>query len=131
MKKTLYVLGFLFDKEVSNVVLIEKNRPDWQKGKLNGIGGRVEELETSYDAMIREFREETGLDITDWKHFTTIGEEHYEISCYVSFSDSINKVVTMTDEIVFVHSIEKIWTENFPMVPNLLKLISLAMSETK
>jgi len=40
--KTKYVCGFLFDMAFKHVALINKVRPDWQKGKLNGIGGKVE-----------------------------------------------------------------------------------------
>lgn len=56
MKK--YVLGFLFSRDFTRVVLIKKNRPSWQADKLNGIGGKVEDSDTSsLAAMIREFRE--------------------------------------------------------------------------
>jgi 8-oxo-dGTP pyrophosphatase MutT (NUDIX family) len=54
-----YCLGYAFFSNY--VVLIEKNRPDWQKNKLNGIGGKVEEGETGQDAMTREWVEETLL----------------------------------------------------------------------
>ena len=37
-----YSLGFVFDLPVEKVLLIEKQRPEWQKGKLNGIGGKIE-----------------------------------------------------------------------------------------
>jgi len=36
---TEYVLGFLMDNY--RVVLIEKQRPAWQKGLLNGVGGHI------------------------------------------------------------------------------------------
>jgi 8-oxo-dGTP diphosphatase len=55
-----YVLGFAFDKS-DNVILVRKQKPKWQKGLLNGVGGKIEIGETSSDAMFREFREETGL----------------------------------------------------------------------
>ena len=42
MKK--YVLTFLFTSDYKNVWLIEKNRPNWQKGSLNGIGGKIEKI---------------------------------------------------------------------------------------
>jgi hypothetical protein len=34
------VAGFLFRNNDTEVALIRKNKPDWQKGKLNGIGGK-------------------------------------------------------------------------------------------
>ena len=38
----------------------------------NGIGGKIDEGETSGKAMTREFQEETGVIITDWKFFCSI-----------------------------------------------------------
>lgn len=56
-----YVLGIMFSEDEERVLAIWKNRPDWQAGKLNGIGGKIEDGETPIEAMRREFREETGF----------------------------------------------------------------------
>lgn len=56
-----YVVVLLFDKQFQNVLLIRKNRPQWQAGKLNGPGGKVEPGETPQGAARRELFEETGL----------------------------------------------------------------------
>lgn len=48
-----YVVGFLFNNDMTKIVLIHKNRPYWQIGKLNGVGGKIEEYESSFNAMIR------------------------------------------------------------------------------
>jgi 8-oxo-dGTP pyrophosphatase MutT (NUDIX family) len=55
-----YVLGFCFNTSLDKVVLIKKRLPEWQAGRLNGVGGHVEHGETTLGAMVREFREETG-----------------------------------------------------------------------
>jgi hypothetical protein len=55
-----YVLGFVFDSSCRNVLMIYKNKPDWQKDKLNGLGGKIREGEAPDYAMYREFVEETG-----------------------------------------------------------------------
>jgi 8-oxo-dGTP diphosphatase len=55
-----YVLGFCFNQSLNKVVLIRKRKPEWQSGRLNGVGGHVEPGETTLAAMVREFREETG-----------------------------------------------------------------------
>lgn len=59
---TKYVVIFVFDAH-DHVLLISKNRPDWQAGRLNGVGGHMEGNETPAQAMSRELREETGIDI--------------------------------------------------------------------
>lgn len=67
MKPTEYCCGFLFSAGKMNVALVQKLRPDWQEGRINGIGGHVEPGETPHEAMVREFREETGLLVPEWR----------------------------------------------------------------
>lgn len=62
-----FVVGFPFDENREHVLLVRKLRPEWQKGLLNGIGGKIEITENSREAMRRECLEETGL-VLDWKH---------------------------------------------------------------
>ena len=59
-----YVLGLLFRGCYSGVVLIEKTKPQWQAGLLNGIGGKVEPGESAFDAATRELREELDVSVT-------------------------------------------------------------------
>lgn len=56
-----FVIGLLFSPDRQRVLLIEKNRPAWQKGRLNGVGGGVEPGELFRDAIHREIVEEAGL----------------------------------------------------------------------
>lgn len=70
---TNYCLGFAFYQ--NKVLLIGKLRPEWQRGKLNGVGGKIEITDKAYKhAMIREFREETGRTTfeSDWKFVGTL-----------------------------------------------------------
>lgn len=71
-----YVVGFAKDINSECVVLIEKNRPKWQKGKLNGVGGHIESGETPFDAMNREFNEEAGGFVSEdaWRLFFVLEE---------------------------------------------------------
>ena len=55
-----YTIGIVFSHNLKCVFLLRKNRPDWQAGKLNGIGGHIEEGEEPLNAMRREALEETG-----------------------------------------------------------------------
>jgi 8-oxo-dGTP diphosphatase len=69
-----YVCGFLFTPEIGDlgkqsVALIKKNRPKWQAGLYNGIGGKVEDGEELIHAMVREFKEETNALVPSWTPF--------------------------------------------------------------
>jgi 8-oxo-dGTP diphosphatase len=94
-----YVLGFVIHQ--NEVLLIEKERPYWQQGKLNGVGGSVEDGESPDGAMSREFREETGVvtPAVSWRHFGDLHGPGYVVYCYVSHSlRNMMSARTMTDE---------------------------------
>lgn len=88
-----FVCGFFFNKTKTEVLLIEKKRPDWQRGLLNGVGGHIEtkdedtsisgvistlRYETPREAMVREFQEETGIKTThaNWEEFAVLNAFH-------------------------------------------------------
>lgn len=120
-----YVVGFLFDEERSRVVLIKKNKPAWQEGKWNGVGGKIERWESSREAMIREFEEEAGQHINSWVKFASLNGESFQVHmfCSVTFNPVIEKVRSMTDEEVKVFPINDL-PEN--TVSNLKWLIPMA-----
>lgn len=93
-----YVVGFLFDPEMNKVVLIWKNRPEWQRGFLNGVGGKIEKDEEPNFAMKREFEEEAGLEINDWVEFADIKGSDYICHFFYALSHKIYAVSKKTDE---------------------------------
>lgn len=97
-KITEYVLGFLFNTKRNHVLLIKKNRPEWQAGKLNGIGGHIEENESPIQAMIREFKEETGLQFGEWAPVINLIGSDWKCIVFCGFSDVIWDAETKTDE---------------------------------
>ncbi len=121
-----YVLGFLFSKDASQICLIEKNK-DWQKGKLNGVGGKIEEIDTSdASAMIREFFEETGVKVFEWEHFCTLKKENkWEIIVFRSFNDSIFDVQTVEKEVVNYYRVSNI--QNLNTISNVPWLVMMAL----
>ena len=45
-----------------------KKKHDPNGGKWIGIGGKVEAGESYEECMLREVKEETGLELSDWKY---------------------------------------------------------------
>ena len=85
---TEYVLGFYFRRD--KVLLILKNHPDWQAGKLNGLGGRVEPGEDPRQAMHREFVEESGIDdalYARWCPFAVLQGEGWRVHVFAVRDD--------------------------------------------
>lgn len=122
-----YVAGFLLD-DTDRVVLVRKNRPAWQAGRLNGVGGKVEPGETHRDAMRREFREEAGLDLTGRDPFATVEFDRGESQFFRCFTnrEHLEEVRTVTDEAIEVHRIGGLLAPDAPIIPNLRWLLPLA-----
>ncbi len=49
------------DGAYDDVLVVHKDRPAWQAGRLNLVGGKIEEGEDPFDAAVRELKEEAGL----------------------------------------------------------------------
>ncbi len=73
-----YTLGFVFDNKLEKVLLIHKQKPEWQKGKVNGVWGKYEMGETPEICIRRETTEETGL-VIDEKNWIYVGTIYQEI----------------------------------------------------
>lgn len=128
-----YVLGFLFNSGTTEVVLIRKERPTWQYGLLNGVGGHIEPNETPSEAMSREFEEETGLCLpeSDWHLFAQMKGNNYDCGCYwaIRTDEIVAKACTMTDESVEVTNIGRI--NRGQCLHNLNWLLHLAIDSTR
>lgn len=120
-----FVVGFMTNDK--DVILIQKKRPKWQEGKLNGVGGRVKVTEPAVYAMVREFYEETGAltRISDWE-LKVILINHSVIVRFFwcNLLDKYNNAIeSMTDEHVVPVSKELLPREN--CIPNLRWIIPL------
>lgn len=125
-----YVCGFLFDKQVQRVVLIWKEKPAWQKGKLNGVGGKIEPGETPYQAMVREFKEETGLQVENWQPLASVSEDHYRVRFFYAVDDKnqFEYAETKESEEVAKLDLDEHLFSNYPHISNLEWLIDLAIN---
>jgi len=127
------VVGFLLDNSGERVVLIRKNRPEWQAGRLNGVGGKVEPGESLVDAMTREFEEETGVVISWWGrgHYAKLEWEQGVVHFFRAFApmEILVSCETTTDEVVELHWVHQLLNPAFPcgqITPNLRWLVPLA-----
>lgn len=96
----LYVVGFCFTEDHEWVVLIKKIKPEWQAGRYNGVGGKVEPGETPHQAMSREFAEETGVGLPpeEWEHTGTMVDVNWTLYIFRAFSDLAASAKTMEEE---------------------------------
>lgn len=109
-----FVVGFLFTHDHEKVVLIEKKRPTWQSGKLNGVGGKIEGEEAAVDAMAREFEQETGVAFGGWSIFMRLKVNDDTVFFCVGVSDLVSHVGSPTDEKVFVVETKSVAIDRLP-----------------
>lgn len=133
-KRERYVVGFAFHSHGEpnvrpKVVLIRKVKPDWQAGKLNGVGGKIEQGESPEQAMAREFQEEAGIisDPIDWAVFARCEFRGAQVVFLRAFDEAFARSKTMTPETIEHRAVFGI--DEIPegrIIPNLRWLIPLA-----
>jgi 8-oxo-dGTP diphosphatase len=128
-----YVVGFMFSGGLNEVALIRKNKPAWQRGKLNGIGGKVDGDELPKFAMWREFKEETGYDTTEinWNHYANMrGRNDDGTGFEIDFFACIGPVAelrTVEAEKVEIHHVSNVAPHRYDVIENLPWLIAAAI----
>lgn len=83
----LGTLGYILSPDRTQTLLIHRNaRPeDEHLGKYNGLGGKLDPTESITEGMIREIREEAGIEVTEmalrgtisWPGFGKHGEDWF------------------------------------------------------
>lgn len=127
MKK--YTVGFMVQNGL--VLLIQKNRPRWQAGKMNGIGGHIEPNEEPSACMAREFYEETGIvsSQSDWVLKVILTGNDWQVYFYLYIGGkSLFSAEAKTDEDLRIIPVKHLW--DWPVIPNLRWLIPLCTDET-
>lgn len=127
-----YVAGFMFSKDGRYVAMVHKEKPEWQKGKLNAVGGKIEDGEDPYEAMAREFKEETGVETqpTDWSLFVDLKHEskNGQVKFFYYYDDKVFNIKTKEKErIVAMHLYEVMDAPN--VMENIKWLIPLALTK--
>lgn len=132
-----YAVGFVFNEVFDQVVLIRKNRPTWQAGLLNGLGGKHEAPEAIEDTVAREVEEEAGIPTTgrQWAEFLVLNEyEHHDLVAvvhffWISIGDPQDLVTPgLTDEEVGYYRVEDLADAGrLRTTPNLPWLLRMAI----
>lgn len=130
MSKHKYVCGFLFQDKLHTVVLIQKVKPEWQAGLLNGVGGKIEPGESAHEAMTREFCEETGLNVPAnlWNEFATINFDGTPVTFFRAFDpENVFGVArAITNEVPGNYNATAIQFSD-TVIPNLKWLVPMAL----
>lgn len=130
-------VGFVFEKGFKHVLLIEKQSPDWQRGLLNGIGGKCKQDEPFILTIARETFEETDLLLVPelWTHFLTLHTgfkpgtaDKVEVQFFFSIVERciITSAQKKTKEHVLIIPCRSL--QNYKTLPNLQWMIPLAMN---
>lgn len=103
---THYVVGFLLERPSERVLLVRKNKPSWQRGLLNGIGGKIEVDEDAHQAMEREWDEEIDGSRYEWRKFAFMTSPHTVVHCFAAETNHLPRDAGINDvgeELVTVH----------------------------
>jgi len=104
IKSTHYTCGFIYHNDMNNILLIQKKRPSWQNGKINGIGGKVETFDSnSLQGWIREVKEEANIHISSKQkiyNFCRLVGTNYSIEFFCTFFKNPIKFRSETDELI-------------------------------
>jgi 8-oxo-dGTP diphosphatase len=122
------VVGFLKDAD-ENIPFIRKLKPEWQKGLLNGVGGKCKNGEAPWTAMVREWEEETG-DKTEheWRRFAVLRFPSAVLHCFRAQCKKLPLLPETNDagEAIEVYQNE---IKNGDCIPNLHWLLPLAFND--
>lgn len=125
-----YVLGFVFNQDLSRVLLQQKTKPDWQAGKLNGCGGKIQdEYEQPLYAIRRECFEETQLYVHNFKEFGLLKGADYEVYCFAAKFDKDFEYldgakIENNGEVLMVFDVDNVFELN--VISNLKFLVPMA-----
>jgi 8-oxo-dGTP diphosphatase len=142
-----FVCGFMFHTRCNQVLLIEKKRPKWQAGLLNGIGGKlekngqlnprtsIEEYEDPAEAMVREFREETRIETkkNDWDEILQLRVNYInDVYFFRTFTQTylwkqISNCPSPTDEKLYIFNLDNLISRQKTLVKSLTWIIPMCL----
>ena len=122
--KPAFVLALLYSLDGRQVVLIRRTRPEWQAGRVNGLGGRLVPGESAAAAARREVREECGVDVSEWREVLVWEDAEYVMYVMRGESAQARDARTMEDQEVFLADVHAL---PHNVIDNLRWLVPLAL----
>lgn len=115
------------------VLLVLKDKPLWQRNRLNLIGGKIEPNEEPIDCAVRELKEETGLDAGSISYQgKMLAEDGIEIHCFFASLDDphaeINPRDGETEQVAWYTLSDVILDKR--LIPNLRVIIPLIHADS-
>tara|TARA_R100001509_G_scaffold164436_1_gene141991 strand:- start:157 stop:669 length:513 start_codon:yes stop_codon:yes gene_type:complete len=116
----------IFDQESGHVLIVKRPKEDrWMPSKWALVGGKLDKGETSLEAVVREVKEETQIDIESPKFFYT--SQNGEVEYF--WTQVVNPKVVID----FEHD-DYAWVDpkeltNYDIVPGLERVVLLAQKE--
>lgn len=128
-----YVMGYLFDNDGRDVILVKKRAPWWLAGKLSGISDVLESRDTSpLQCMERIAWQDVGARHLQWKHFAAVrvlgppgAPEELQQFCFAAFGSGALRSKT-GEELVRV-PYDAVMTDNLDITPSLRWMLPLGL----
>jgi 8-oxo-dGTP diphosphatase len=79
-------------QDPNKILLIHKDRPEWQKGRINYVGGKVEVGESYQEAAFRELKEETGISVDSMSFCGLIKGCGFVVHCFSCQVDGTQEI---------------------------------------
>jgi len=110
---------------VPSVALIRKDRPDWQAGLFNFIGGKVNDGEAPWDAAIRECLEEADLTVTGLEHRETFTAWPAKVKVHLYYGICQNPVLLpqLTSERPMWVPLQ--FVDNYPLICDIRSIVKV------
>lgn len=124
-KKINASLAFVFNEDLTKVLLIKKTKPIQHAGLLNGLGGKREKSESNLSCVIREVYEESGV-MTQKSVWLKVGKmawSNWHVTIWTCRVDATKLTLSTTEKTAWYSTISL--PEN--VIENLRWLIPLSM----
>jgi len=127
-----YVLIHVRPWKTNITLLVLKEKPAWQKGRLNLVGGKVEEGESPQEAAERELQEEAGWPADKMTLMGEIIGNDCVVHCFLAEMNYYKQPKPRAEEIEKVawYAWEDI-KDDYRLMPNLRIIIPLLKMEVK